>query len=103
MVLSRVFNGLPSVHFKEFGEEPKIFILQAYKAISMKMNKQKTGYDHISGQKVSRIEALSDGVFAVAITLLVLDIKAPVSDAIKTEADLCAFSQHLPRACSPIL
>lgn len=25
----------------------------------------------------SRIEALSDGVFAVALTLLILDVKAP--------------------------
>jgi uncharacterized membrane protein len=55
------------------------------------MNKHKTGYDHIAGQKVGRIEALADGVFAVAITLLVLDIKAPLSDAIKSEGELWGF------------
>lgn len=34
-------------------------------------------YNQIAGQKVGRIEALSDGVFAIALTLLVLDIKVP--------------------------
>ncbi|MBN9298950.1 MAG: DUF1211 domain-containing protein [Filimonas sp.] len=48
---------------------------------------QKT-YNQIAGQKVQRIEAISDGVFAIALTLLVLDIKVPVADAIHSEADL---------------
>ena len=37
----------------------------------------RTIYNQIAGQKVGRIEALSDGVFAIALTLLVLDIKVP--------------------------
>lgn len=47
-------------------------------------------YNQIAGQRPQRIEAISDGVFAVAITLLVLDIKVPVSEAIKSEHDLMA-------------
>jgi uncharacterized membrane protein len=45
-------------------------------------------YNQLAGKKVQRIEALSDGVFAIALTLLILDIKVPVSEAIKTEGDL---------------
>jgi uncharacterized membrane protein len=45
-------------------------------------------YNHIAGQKVNRIEALSDGVFAIAMTLLVLDIRVPVSESIRAESDL---------------
>lgn len=45
-------------------------------------------YNQIAGQKTIRIEAISDGVFAVALTLLVLDIKVPGGLSIKTEGDL---------------
>jgi uncharacterized membrane protein len=34
-------------------------------------------YNQIAGQNVKRIEALSDGVFAIALTILVLEIKVP--------------------------
>jgi len=50
--------------------------------------KEPIEYNQIAGQKTQRIEAISDGVFAVALTLLVLDIKVPVSELIKTEGDL---------------
>jgi uncharacterized membrane protein len=33
-----------------------------------------TSYPQIAGQSVSRLEAISDGIFAVAMTLLVLDL-----------------------------
>jgi uncharacterized membrane protein len=45
-------------------------------------------YNEIAGQKTVRIEAISDGVFAVALTLLVLDIKVPEGLSIKTEHEL---------------
>ena len=45
-------------------------------------------YNQIAGQSVERLAALSDGIFAVAMTLLVLDLRAPVSTAIHNEHDL---------------
>lgn len=45
-------------------------------------------YDQLAGRKLNRIEAVSDGVFAIALTLLVLDIKVPISSTIHTEKDL---------------
>jgi len=38
-------------------------------------------YNRFSGQSPERVTALSDGVFAVAMTLLVLDVRVPVSAA----------------------
>jgi uncharacterized membrane protein len=43
-------------------------------------------YNHIAGQSVERLAALSDGIFGVAMTLLLLDLK--VKDVVSTEADL---------------
>ena len=45
-------------------------------------------YNQISGQNIQRIEALSDGVFAIALTLLVLDIRVPVKEHVVYEKDL---------------
>lgn len=47
-------------------------------------------YNRIAGRDVGRIAALSDGIFAVAMTLLVLDIHTPDSADIHTEAQLWA-------------
>jgi len=41
----------------------------------------------LPGQSVERLAALSDGIFAVAMTLLVLDLRVPAS-AVHTEHDL---------------
>lgn len=45
-------------------------------------------YNRIAGQSIERLAALSDGIFAVAMTLLVLDLHAPVAEAIRSETDL---------------
>lgn len=47
-----------------------------------------THYNRIAGHSVERLAALSDGVFAVAMTLLVLDLRAPAVEAIHSEQDL---------------
>lgn len=45
-------------------------------------------YNRVAGNSVERLAALSDGIFAVAMTLLVLDLRVPVIQAIHTERDL---------------
>jgi uncharacterized membrane protein len=44
-----------------------------------------TSYHPVSGRSVGRLAALSDGVFAIALTLLVLDLAVPVNHAIHAE------------------
>jgi uncharacterized membrane protein len=45
-------------------------------------------YNRVAGQSVERIAALSDGFFAVAMTLLVLDLRVPAAEAVHSEHDL---------------
>src|SRR3954465_4250565 len=47
-----------------------------------------TTYDSIAGQSVERLAALSDGVFAIAMTLLVLDLRVPAVAALHGDGDL---------------
>lgn len=51
----------------------------------------RTGYNLIAGQNLERLAALSDGIFAVAMTLLVLDIRVPVDPTIQSEQALVAI------------
>jgi uncharacterized membrane protein len=55
-------------------------------------------YNRIAGQSVERLAALSDGIFAVAMTILVLDLRLPVSTLVHSERDLWhALAEIAPR------
>jgi uncharacterized membrane protein len=45
-------------------------------------------YNVIQGRSLERLAALSDGIFAVAMTLLVLDIHIPAAETVHSEAGL---------------
>lgn len=47
-----------------------------------------TIYNWIAGESVERLAALSDGIFGVAMTLLLLDLHVPAKELIHHEADL---------------
>ena len=49
-----------------------------------------TLYNQIQGRSLERLAALSDGIFAVAMTLLVLDLHIPLAEGIHSEAELAA-------------
>src|SRR5262245_59113284 len=49
----------------------------------------------MADQPNSRLETFCDGVFAIALTLLVIDIKIPASDAIGTTRELWLALRHL--------
>jgi uncharacterized membrane protein len=47
-------------------------------------------YTRLAGLSIGRLAALSDGIFAVVMTLLVLDLHAPARAAIRSPGDLGA-------------
>ena len=59
-----------------------------YIPVTEQPHNRRVGYNQIAGQSVERLAALSDGVFAVAMTLLVLDLRAPAAELIHSERDL---------------
>jgi len=52
-------------------------------------------YNEVAGRNVERLAALSDGLFGVAMTLLLLELHVPVKEAIQNEHDLARFLLHL--------
>lgn len=48
----------------------------------------KTNYNLVAGQDLDRVAALSDGVFAFAMTLLIFNLHIPIGGAIHTEQAL---------------
>ena len=55
-------------------------------------------YNKFAGGSVERSAALSDGVFAIAMTLLVLDLKAPAVALVHSDPGLAvALEGLLPR------
>jgi uncharacterized membrane protein len=56
-----------------------------------------TFYNVIAGQSLDRLSGISDGIFAVGMTLLVLGLAVPAASGIATEADLAnKLAQLLP-------
>jgi uncharacterized membrane protein len=47
-----------------------------------------TSYNRIAGQSVERLAALSDGIFGVAMTLLLLELHVPARESVHSESDL---------------
>jgi len=55
-------------------------------------------YNTLAGEEVGRIAALSDGIFAIAATILVLDFHTPEAADIHSEAELLrALTASAPR------
>lgn len=52
-------------------------------------------YNQIAGQSVERLAALSDGIFGVAMTLLLLELHVPARDLIHGEGELRGALVHL--------
>ena len=54
-----------------------------------------TSYNQVAGQSVERLAALSDGIFGVAMTLLLLELHVPAKVLIHNEGDLRSALAHL--------
>jgi uncharacterized membrane protein len=57
-----------------------------------------TSYNRVAGQSVERLAALSDGIFGVAMTLLLLELHVPAREMIQSEHELWkAFAALSPQ------
>ncbi|AHF16719.1 hypothetical protein NIASO_19145 [Niabella soli DSM 19437] len=57
-----------------------------------------TSYNKIAGQDTARIIAISDGVFGVAMTLLVLEIRVPLAEGFTSDKELAhSFLALMPK------
>jgi uncharacterized membrane protein len=55
-------------------------------------------YNELAGKNKDRLEALSDGIFAFAMTILVLDVHLPPAETIHNETDLLrALAELAPK------
>jgi len=54
-----------------------------------------TSYNQVAGQSVERLAALSDGIFGVAMTLLLLELHVPAKELIHNEGELRIALAHL--------
>jgi uncharacterized membrane protein len=54
-----------------------------------------SSYNQVAGQRVERLAALSDGIFGVAMTLLLLELHVPAKELIHNEGDLRGALVHL--------
>ena len=63
-----------------------------------------TSYNQITGRSLERLAALSDGIFAVAMTLLVLDLHVPASELIHSQGQLWhTLAEATPQLISYVL
>jgi len=61
-------------------------------------------YNQIAGKSIERIAALSDGLFAIAMTLIVLEIHVPEHTGIHSESELWgALATLSPRVLTYLL
>jgi uncharacterized membrane protein len=76
----------------------------AYVFIKLEIPKMPTSYNQITGRSLERLAALSDGIFAVAMTLLVLDLHVPASELIHSQGQLWhTLAEATPQLISYVL